>query len=300
MRIANHDDRLTLLTGDAAIDVATASDGLFDHRIEHIYDRWDEFVAWCFQHDPHAASHDADATGAGEPAVGAVSPRPRQIFGVGLNYVDHAAEAGSPLPEVPLLFTKFGSSLAGPNADISLTGPSVDWEVELVVVVGSRCAKVNRADAWSHVAGLTVGQDISDRDVQLQGANPQYSFGKSFENFAPIGPVLVTPDEFDDPDSLALRCSVNGEIMQDGTSSNLVFPVPELVEYISARVTLFPGDLIFTGTPAGVGLGRSPQRYLRAGDVIVSTIEGIGEMTNTVVDPVHAIGTPVTHAASVR
>ncbi|MBY6538837.1 fumarylacetoacetate hydrolase family protein [Rhodococcus sp. BP-349] len=282
MRIANHDDRLTLLAGDTAIDVATASDGLFDHRIEHIYDRWDEFITWCRHHAPRAQS--ADAAGPGVAAVGAVSPRPRQIFGVGLNYVDHAAEAGSPLPTVPLLFTKFPSAIAGPNTTITLTGPSVDWEVELVVVVGRRCEKVNRADAWSHVAGLTVGQDISDRDVQLQGANSQYSFGKSFENFAPIGPVLVTPDEFDDPDSLALRCSVNGEIMQDGTSSNLVFPVSELIEYISARVTLFPGDLIFTGTPAGVGLGRSPRRYLRAGDVIVSTIEGIGGMTNKMTD----------------
>lgn len=284
MRIANHDGRLTLVRRDDTVDVATASDGRFDSAIEHVFDRWDEFVDWC-------RSDGLTATGSTRPAgsIGPVSPRPRQIFGVGLNYVDHAREAGSPLPTVPLLFTKFSSALAGPNAVVELSGPSVDWEVELVVVVGRRCDGVSRDRAWDHVAGLTIGQDISDRDVQLEGATPQYSFGKSFANFAPIGPALVTPDEFPDPDAVALECWVDDERVQNGTSANLVFSVPQLVEYISARVVLEPGDLIFTGTPAGVGLGRTPRRYLRDGETIVSRIEGIGEMTNRVVDPAVAV-----------
>lgn len=278
MRIANHDGRLTLLTDSGAIDVAVASQGRFDHRVESIYDTWEEFVDWARTRTV-GASESPELGGA---AVGPVSPRPRQIFGVGLNYVDHAREAGSPLPTVPLLFTKFPSAIAGPNAVIELSGPSVDWEVELVVVIGKEAEQVSVADAWDYVAGLTIGQDVSDRDVQLHGKTAQYSFGKSFANFAPIGPVLVTPDEFGDPDALTLKCWVGDELMQDGTSSDLVFSIAELVEYISAKVTLFPGDLIFTGTPAGVGLGRTPPRYLADGDVIVSEISGIGSMTNTV------------------
>jgi 2-keto-4-pentenoate hydratase/2-oxohepta-3-ene-1,7-dioic acid hydratase in catechol pathway len=204
------------------------------------------------------------------------------VIGVGLNYTDHAREAGSPLPTVPLLFTKFPSAIAGPDAVVELSGSSVDWEVELVVVIGREAARVPQAEAWRFVAGLTVGQDISDRQVQLQGSNPQYSFGKSFRNYAPIGPVLVTPDEFEDVDQLSLKCWIGDELVQDGTSGDLVFSIPELVEYISAEMTLYPGDLIFTGTPAGVGLGMTPQRFLTDGDVITSSISGIGSMTNKV------------------
>jgi 2-keto-4-pentenoate hydratase/2-oxohepta-3-ene-1,7-dioic acid hydratase in catechol pathway len=292
MRIANHDGRLTLLTGDGAVDVADASGGRFDHRIDAIYDRWDEFVDWSRTPDLAVTNE------AGDASVGPVNPRPRQVFGVGLNYVDHAREAGSPLPTVPLLFTKFPSAIAGPNAEIELSGPSVDWEVELVVVIGKEAARVSAADAWGHVAGLTIGQDVSDRDVQLHGATAQFSFGKSFANFAPIGPVLVTPDEFDDPDAVTLKCWVGDELMQDGTSSDLVFSVAELIEYISAKVTLFPGDLIFTGTPAGVGLGRTPQRYLVDGDVVTSEISGIGTMTNKFTAPAVAAARPVEHASA--
>ncbi|WP_037184327.1 fumarylacetoacetate hydrolase family protein [Rhodococcoides fascians] len=288
MRIANHDGRLTMLTRHGAIDVARASDGLFDHRIEAIYDRWDEFVDWSRTCESDAPGHREHSIA----TVGPISPRPRQIFGIGLNYVDHAREAGSPLPEVPLIFTKFPSSIAGPDAVVELSGPSVDWEVELVVVIGREASNVSGSDAWSHVAGLTVGQDVSDRDVQLQGKTAQFSFGKSFANFAPIGPALVTPDEFDDPNELTLKCWIGDELMQDGTSSDLVFSVAELIEYISAKVTLFPGDLIFTGTPAGVGLGRTPQRYLADGDIITSEISGIGTMTNKVTAPQRATSRP--------
>lgn len=277
MRIANHAGRLTLLHGGAEIDVARLSGERFGHRIEDIFERWEEFTAWAAAVNP-----DHPAASSGTADVGPVSPRPRQVIGVGLNYVDHAREAGSPLPTVPLLFTKFPSAIAGPDADVELSGDSVDWEVELVVVIGREAARVSKDDAWSCIAGLTVGQDISDREVQLQGSAPQYSFGKSFRNYAPIGPVLVTPDEFEDLDRLSLKCWIGDELVQDGTSGDLVFSIPELIEYISSEVTLYPGDLIFTGTPAGVGLGMTPQRFLTDGDVITSSITGIGSMTNKV------------------
>ncbi|MFF7186668.1 fumarylacetoacetate hydrolase family protein [Streptomyces sp. NPDC008222] len=178
-----------------------------------------------------------------------------------------------------LVFTKFVTALTGPVTEVTLPpGGHTDWEVELVVVLGKEGRHVSEADAWSHVAGLTVGQDISERVLQMDGPAPQFSLGKSYPGFAPTGPWLVTPDEFDDPDDLELTCAVNGEEMQRGRSRQLVFSVPALIARLSGVLPLFPGDLIFTGTPAGVGLGRTPQRWLTAGDELVSSIEGIGEL----------------------
>lgn len=153
--------------------------------------------------------------------------------------------------------------------------------MELVAVVGRRAEHVAEADAWSHVAGLAVGQDISERVSQLAGPAPQFSLGKSYPGFAPVGPWLTTPDELDDPDDLELRGTVNGEEVQKGRTSDLIFSVPALVAKLSAVLPLLPGDLIFTGTPAGVGLGRDPQRWLHEGDVLVSTISGLGELRQT-------------------
>src|SRR5215831_15562286 len=155
-----------------------------------------------------------------------------------------------------------------------------DWEVELVAVIGARAHRVAEGQAWEHIAGLTVGQDISERRVQFRPPNPQFSLGKSFPTFGPIGPVLVTPDELPDPDDLEIRCSVNGEEMQRSLTGNLIFPVPKLVAELSAILPLLPGDLIFTGTPSGVGSSRDPRVYLKPGDVIVSEIAGIGRMSN--------------------
>jgi 2-keto-4-pentenoate hydratase/2-oxohepta-3-ene-1,7-dioic acid hydratase in catechol pathway len=205
-------------------------------------------------------------------------PAPRQIFAIGLNYADHARESRLDVPAVPPVFTKFASSLNGPRGDIQLPPGHVDWEVELVAVIGRHAHRVSRQDAWDYVAGLSVGQDISERVLQLAGSPAQFSLGKSFPGFAPIGPVLVTPDEVADKDDLELGCSVNGEQVQKGRTSEMVFPVPELIARLSAVAPLLPGDAIFTGTPAGVGLGRSPQRFLAAGDELHSYIVGIGEM----------------------
>jgi 2-keto-4-pentenoate hydratase/2-oxohepta-3-ene-1,7-dioic acid hydratase in catechol pathway len=176
------------------------------------------------------------------------------------------------------VFTKFVSSFTGPIGDIVLAGPTVDWEVELVAVIGERARNVAVEDGWSHIAGLTLGQDISERTVQLAGPAPQFSLGKSFPGFSPTGPWLVTPDELTERDDIQLGCSVNGESVQKGSSADLMFSIPELVARLSAVLPLEPGDVIFTGTPAGVGVVRKPQRFLSAGDELVSYARGIGEM----------------------
>jgi 2-keto-4-pentenoate hydratase/2-oxohepta-3-ene-1,7-dioic acid hydratase in catechol pathway len=208
---------------------------------------------------------------------------PIQVFGIGLNYRDHAAESGVVAPDSPAVFTKFPTCLAGPTATIELPSTSVDWEVELVVVIGRRADRVSEADAWSHVAGLTVGQDISERAVQMAGPVPQFSLGKSFTGFGPIGPWLVTPDEVDDPNDLALSCSVDGRTLQQARTSDMIFSVPALIAQLSAVLSLLPGDVIFTGTPPGVGMARTPKEFLRPGMTLHSHIEGIGELHNPVV-----------------
>ncbi len=200
------------------------------------------------------------------------------MFAIGLNYADHAAESGMEAPPAPLTFTKFPSSIAGPHADVPLSGAMVDWEVEIVVVIGNRVSRVAVGDAWSAAAGLTLGQDISDRLVQLTGVPPQFSLGKSFPGYSPIGPAVVSIDALADPDDLELTCDVSGERMQSGHSRQMLFAIPQLIAYLSSICVLEPGDLIFTGTPAGVGMGRD--RYLVDGDVIISEVPGIGRLVN--------------------
>ena len=266
-----------MVSPDAAtlVDVAEVSGGLFGPDPRALYDSWEGFVAW-------AADASIDFDGHGEPVVqeelGPPSPDPRQVFAIGLNYRDHADEVGLDYPESPPTFTKWVGSFTGPVGELSLPATTVDWEAELVVIVGRRTDRVPAADAWSHVAGLTVGQDFSERTVQLSGPAPQFSLGKSFPGFAPQGPWLVSTDELSDPDDLAIECRLNGEIMQKSSTSRLIFSVPSLVERLSAVVPLLPGDVIFTGTPAGVGGGRKPARFLQPGDVVETTIEGIGSL----------------------
>jgi 2,4-didehydro-3-deoxy-L-rhamnonate hydrolase len=187
------------------------------------------------------------------------------------------------VPDVPPVFTKFRSCLTGPSAVVELPTDRVDWEVELVAVIGRYAERVPEEKAWSHVAGLMVGQDLSERAVQLAGPVPQFSLGKSFPGFGPVGPCLVTPDELADRDDLPLRCSVGGRVLQDGRTRDMIFSVPELVARISAVCPLSAGDLIFTGTPSGVGMGRQPQEFLRPGTTLVSTIGGVGELRNPLV-----------------
>ncbi|MFI5860109.1 fumarylacetoacetate hydrolase family protein [Streptomyces sp. NPDC051546] len=274
MRIANLAGRLALVVDGLAVDVEQASGGLFSADPQAVYERWEDFRRWEAQAElPPGIAFD--------PAhLHAPAPAPRQIVAAGLNYRDHAAEAGFALPDtMPPVFTKFASSLTGPVTEVTLPpGGHTDWEIELVVVIGTRAHHVTADAAWGHVAGLTVGQDISERITQLEGPAPQFSLGKSFPGFAPTGPWLVTPDEFADPGDLELRGTVNGEQVQKSRTSDMIFSVPDLLARLSCVMPLLPGDLIFTGTPAGVGVAQNPQRQLAPGDELVSTIEGIGEL----------------------
>jgi 2-keto-4-pentenoate hydratase/2-oxohepta-3-ene-1,7-dioic acid hydratase in catechol pathway len=280
MRIANLAGRLTLLSARGGIDVEKASNGRFAADPQRVYDRWDEFVDWA------ASAHELPAEPYDAEQLGSPAPVPSQVFAIGLNYSDHAAEAGFAIPDNdPPVFTKFPACITGPYGEITLPADgNTDWEVELVAVIGRRAERVSRIDGWSHVAGLAVGQDLSERRSQMAGPSPQFSLAKSFPRFGPIGPWLVSVDEFADPDDLAISATINGETVQDGRTSQLIFDIPSIIEKLSAVVPLLPGDVIFTGTPAGVGMGRQPQRWLVPGDELVSSIEGIGELRHRFVD----------------
>ena len=213
-----------------------------------------------------------------EAKLGPPSPRPRNSFGVGLNYKDHAEESKMDLPESPVIFSKFPSCIVGPFADIDLRATRGDYEAELVVVIGRAVRDVSTDDAWSHVAGVTAGQDISDRKLQLGARPPQFGLGKSRDTYGPTGPLLLSPDSFPDADDLHLTCEINGDLRQDARTRDLIFDVSFLVSYLSEVMTLIPGDLIFTGTPAGVGM--PDKRFLVPGDVITTTVDGVGSMVN--------------------
>jgi 2,4-didehydro-3-deoxy-L-rhamnonate hydrolase len=222
------------------------------------------------------------AEGARSPRVpdgarlGSAVARPSKIVCIGLNYRDHARESGAALPKEPIVFLKASSALAGPEDDLTLPrgGEKTDWEVELVI--GARAKHVTREDALSHVAGFVLHNDYSERGFQLE-RHGQWTKGKSADGFAPLGPLLVTPDEVPGIGSARLWLKVNGQLQQDGTTADMLFDVPFLVSYVSDFMTLLPGDVISTGTPAGVGLGKKPPRFLRAGDVVEYGVDGLGE-----------------------
>jgi 2-keto-4-pentenoate hydratase/2-oxohepta-3-ene-1,7-dioic acid hydratase in catechol pathway len=275
VRFATIGGRLVLLRDQVAVDVHQASDGAWPADPLGALARWPEFRAW-------ASAPGAVDWGRGQPVTDAMLgppvPRPRQVFAVALNYRPHAQEAGYEPPSDPLIFTKFPACISGPVTQVALPPGKVDWEVELVAVVGAGGYQISRDRAWDALAGLTVGQDLSERALQLRGVPPQFSLAKSFPGFGPTGPAAVTPDELPDRDDLALQCSVDGEIVQSDRTTGMIFPVSDLVAYISGVCPLLPGDLIFTGTPSGVGNRRNPPRYLQPGQELVSRIEGIGEI----------------------
>jgi 2-keto-4-pentenoate hydratase/2-oxohepta-3-ene-1,7-dioic acid hydratase in catechol pathway len=276
VKLANIDGRATAIIAGAAVDIATASNGRFGPDIVSVYDDWADFRKFA---DTLSGTDSApfDDTDLGPPV-----PLPRQVFAIGLNYRDHAEESGLEAPTIPATFTKFPASLTGPFADVEVAGDTVDWEVELVVVIGVLADRVAEADAWDHVAGLTVGQDLSERTVQF-AAGGQFSLGKSYRGFGPTGPWVVTLDELGNRNDLGLGCSVNGETVQDARTDDLIFDIPKLIAELSAVLPLLPGDVIFTGTPGGVGFTRHPPRFLQPGDVLESWIEGIGTIRNRMV-----------------
>jgi 2,4-didehydro-3-deoxy-L-rhamnonate hydrolase len=273
MRIARIDNRPVLLLDEGVVDIARASGGRFGPDPMAPFRDWRAFVDWA-----------AAITQVDEPLADRVLqnpiPHPTQVFGIGANYHDHIAEAGAKTPEAPLVFTKFPTCLTGPFDPIPIPTRTVDWEVELVVVIGVNAEHVRSADAWHHVAGLTVGQDISDRALQFEGQAPQFSMGKSYPGFGPLGPCVVTPDEVADPDNLELGCALDGEVVQRARTGDLIFGIGELIERLSAVCPLLAGDLIFTGTPSGVGVFRKPPVFLQPGQTLTSWVEGIGELRN--------------------
>jgi 2,4-didehydro-3-deoxy-L-rhamnonate hydrolase len=275
VRIVNVGQRLVLLDkSGAGLDVEKASDGRFAADPQAIYSQWDEFRDWASGQEGRA---DLPVKAA---ELGAPTPAPRQVFAIGLNYADHVSESGMGRPDSPTVFTKFPTSITGPSATVELPSTSVDWEVELVVAIGRLAHRVTEDAAYEYVAGFMVGQDLSERVVQLAGPVPQFSLGKSYPGFAPLGPALTTVDELDHPDDLALGCRLGDEVLQDGRTRDLMFNVPELVARLSQICPLLPGDIIFTGTPSGVGNARDPKRFIPPGAVLTSTIEGLGELRN--------------------
>ena len=210
-------------------------------------------------------------------------PHPGKIICIGLNYRDHAAEARLPLPEVPTVFAKYANTVTGHRHPIVLPRNSAkpDYEAEFAVVIGKGGRHIPEADWRDHVFGYTIVNDVSARDFQMQTS--QWTIGKTFDTFAPMGPLLVTADEIDDPHSLAISLTLNGEVMQNSNTSNLVFGVPKLIAFLSSVMTLSPGDIISTGTPAGVGFAKKPPRWLRPGDEVAIEIAGLGRLVNPVI-----------------
>jgi 2,4-didehydro-3-deoxy-L-rhamnonate hydrolase len=274
-RLATVDGRAGLVAGDAWFDLERATDGALgpdptaavaQHRRLH------EVAAGLGSRSPDGLLADLVL----DPPV----PSPRNVFAVGLNYRSHAVETGlgDGEPAAPLVFTKFPSCIAAPGADIVLGADSVDYEVELVVVIGTGGRDIAAGDAWGHIAGVTAGQDVSDRVLQFAASPPHFDLAKSRDSYGPIGPTLVSPDHFPDPDDITITCEVNGERRQHASTTDMFFGVPALIEYLSSILTLAPGDLVFTGTPAGVGMATGT--YLRPGDVVTTTVEEVGSFTS--------------------
>lgn len=209
--------------------------------------------------------------------LGCPVARPSKILCIGLNYAKHAKETNAPIPNEPILFMKATSSVSGPNDPIIIPKDSVktDWEVELAFVIGKKASYVDESEAMDHVAGYCLHNDVSEREFQLERGGT-WDKGKGCDTFAPLGPWMVTRDEISDPHNLRLWLSVNGVMMQDGNTDDLIFSIPQLVAYISRFMTLLPGDIVSTGTPAGVGLGFTPPVYLKPGDVVELGIDGLG------------------------
>ena len=234
----------------------------------------------------HAGSARGTVVGSVEEvALLAPIPKPGKVICVGRNYAEHAAETGSDVPDRPQLFAKFANAIVGPNDDV-IHPPiteALDYEAELVAVIGRRASQISEARALDVVLGYTCGNDISARDLQFGDA--QWFRGKSLDTFAPMGPWIVTADEVPDPQSLAIRCTVNDETRQDDTTANMVFSVAQIIAFVTEAITLEPGDVIFTGTPPGVGFGMDPKQYLAVGDHVRVEIDGIGTLEHHIVAP---------------
>lgn len=279
MRFVNADGRAGILVDDRVHDLHDLSGGrLPTAPMDVVVGHWDEALA------VNAAGAFGGGRSVASVHLGPPVPAPRSVYAIGLNYRRHAEEAGMEISAVPPVFTKFASSIVGCHDDIVLPAgeTTTDWEAELAFVVGSGGRRLRAEAALGALRGFTVAQDVSERRLQ-KAAGGQFSLGKSFDTFCPIGPALVTLDELEDPLDLRIRCRVSGELVQDETTADMIVDVPRLVELLSSVMTLGAGDLCLTGTPAGVGFARRPPRYLRPGDVVETEIEGLGALRNACV-----------------
>jgi 2-keto-4-pentenoate hydratase/2-oxohepta-3-ene-1,7-dioic acid hydratase in catechol pathway len=224
-----------------------------------------------------------DTVPLGEARIHAPIPRPQKVIGIGLNYEDHAAETGADIPEKPIVFAKYANTVIGPGDAVRIPAitEQADYEAELAVVVGKAARNVSESEALDHVFGYTNANDVSSRDLQFSEGG-QWTRSKSIDTFCPLGSFIATTEEIEDPQDLSIRCILNGEVMQDGTTAKMIFPVAELVSFLSQGMTLVPGDVIVTGTPPGVGSARDPQVWLKAGDEVTVEIQGLGSLTNPV------------------
>ena len=265
-----------LLTDNTAIDTS----GLVEDYNESFFDsdKLDQLHQW------HAKEAKTAPRLSNVSRIGSPVARPSKIVAIGLNYRDHAEEAGMSLPLEPVFFLKASSALAGPNDDLVIPpgATKVDWEVELALVIGCTARRIGEKEAMDHVAGFAILNDVSERGYQLDRGG-QWTKGKSVDGFAPFGPYLVTPDEIGDGDNLSLSLKLNGKTMQAGNTANMAFKVPQLVSYVSHFMTLLPGDIITTGTPSGVGLGKKPPVFLKNGDLVELAVEGLGVQKQKVV-----------------
>ena len=273
-RLANISGRASLVEDGNFYDLEVISDGEFNSDPSDALqnqDRLKQLNSQLPEMEPTGLVCDSEL---GPPVSSSAN-----CYAVGLNYKNHAEESGLEIPDVPMIFTKHTSCLVGPSATIEMRSDAVDYEAELVAVVGKTGKDIRKEDAWDHVAGLCVGQDISDRGVQFSTKNlPQFNLGKSFDTFGPIGPFLVSPDELPNKDGLEIECLVNDEVRQKDNTNDLIFDIPFIICYLSEIVTLNVGDVIFTGTPGGVGVMEG--KFLKEGDILTTRIEGLGSLRN--------------------
>ena len=271
-KLGSVNNKAILISNDNYFDIETISNGEISSvsiealaspdKLSNLYSKINEF-------EPTGSLNDISL----DPPV-----IPRNVFAVGLNYMAHAEESNMEIPKFPMIFTKHSTCITGPASNIEMKSDLVDYEAELVAVIGKGGKDIAKNNAWGHVAGLSIGQDISDRSVQFHATPPQFNLGKSFDTFGPIGPYIVSADEFKDKESLKLECWINDEKRQDTNTNDLIFDIPYIISYISEFITLNVGDLIFTGTPAGVGATQG--KFLKDGDLLKTSIEGIGTMEN--------------------
>lgn len=283
MRLANFAGRSTIVTDHGLIDVATSSRGAFSASVDKCVGQLNKLQKWYETAQLMVSDVISPIELYGDPRLGPVVTSPQQIFAIGVNYRHHAEEMGRTLPEEPMVFTKFISALCGPNEELPLPSATTDFEVELVVIIGSSARNLPVENALTAVAGYCVGQDFSERTLQMKGAPAQFSLAKSFRHFMPIGPWLTTIDEIAKVNNLTIGCRVNDVEYQKSNTADMVFNVAQLVSYLSDVVELRPGDVIFTGSPHGVGIAQNPPVFLKPGDRIVSEIEGLGRIENLAV-----------------